>query len=332
MRWAWTVTSGRVRPVRYKNAQLRQTVGRYLGRADSDDIMAATLWAAEAVACRHAVDDLASHAHDLSVAVEYYEQRLLQGLPPSIQREAGSAISQLLTGLRHELGVVKAAHAKAEEAFEKLRLDFGTNPLELFMAPRSDSAADTIHDLLDEADEALWRANDHLSAYSAEVEKCNALAIRRNSFAKTDTSVSTEHLARLDGSSLEALIARLLERDGVTVLRPAGGPGDQGVDVLGRLPTKEIVAIQSKYRQRGSVSPRVVYELNGAARDLHGASFAVVVTNSTFSEQARRDAATLGVRLVDGHGLAAWATWGDTLFDVTGISEAPTAGVPERAA
>lgn len=328
-----TVTAGRVQPVRYDNARLRSVVGHYIGHSDSDDLIAATLWAAEAFACRSAAEELAGQCQDLSSQIERYERRLTEGFRRSIAREAESATSRLVVDLRREFVVIKGAQAQADKEFERLRLDFGTDPLELYTgATRSGSVADVIHDLLDKAIEARSRAEERLSSFTTEVERLKAVAVRREKFAKSGRSASAERLTHLDGVGLERLIAWLLERDGVTVLRAAGGPGDQGVDILGRVPAGEVVAIQSKYRQRGPVNPRVIYELNGAARDLHGASFAVVVTNSTFSEQATRDAATLNVRLVDGYGLAAWATWGDTLFDVTGIPQAPTLDSAERAA
>ncbi|GLW59487.1 restriction endonuclease [Kitasatospora phosalacinea] len=320
-----TATTGRVSPVRYKHPRLRADVGYYLGKVSSDDLLAAVLWTAEAVTCRWALDAMAEDRRRLSEEIQAAEQKLGSPLRASILREVTVELTRYLASLKHAHRTVEQAHDRAEELFAKLRRHFGEDPVEFMASGRQEGEANTIFTLLDEAAEAVVRANDSLATYNSACAQLIETAVRREAFAETEASLQVEQYARLNGPGLERLAARLLERDGLTVLRSAGGSGDQGVDVIGRLPSGELVAIQSKYRHQKSVEAEIVYALNGSARQLHGASHAVVLTNTKFTDQARRDAERLDIWLVDGDALTAWATWGDTLYDVTGIPEAPAA-------
>ncbi|MFB7947714.1 restriction endonuclease [Kitasatospora phosalacinea] len=318
------VATGRVSPIRYQNPRLRGDVGYYLGKAGSDDLLAAVLWTVEARACRWAIEVMAENRVLLSEEIQAVEHQLGSPLRASVRRKATGELARVLAILKQAYGTVEQAHGRAEELFAQLRRHFGEDPGEVMTSARQEGEANTIFTLLDEADEAVGRSNDSWAAYGSACALLVETAVRREAFAATETSVRVEQYAQLDGPGLERLAARLLERDGLTVLRSSGGSGDQGVDVIGRLPTGELVAIQSKYRQRKSVGPDTVRALNGSARQLHGASYAVVLTNTTFTDQARRDAERLDIRLVDGDALTDWATWGDTLYDVAGIPTVPT--------
>ncbi|MFI9008510.1 restriction endonuclease [Actinosynnema sp. NPDC053489] len=87
-------------------------------------------------------------------------------------------------------------------------------------------------------------------------------------------------------------VERLLWHLGFTDVVNIDGPGDGGGDILARRNGQEWV-VQCKWKRRGAVGMDAVDEV-ARARDKYRAHSAVVVTNSRFSPEARRRAASLG--------------------------------------
>ena len=316
--------AGLVRPIRYDSAELRAFVGDLIGRTGSNDLLAGHLWLAEGRAARSALDDLSNWEEVLTNATHECQQALLQDdFKSCVHRENRAAISSALNVFQHELALIAGEHAMAMGAFKRLREHFGFDVTGIFAPDRSRSPVEEIYAHHAAADEAVDRAVDANEKLSAETKRLRVLATRRVAFAQTPASVPARRLELLDGSSLEDLVAELLRRDGLTLRRDRGGPKDQGADLIAETPDGQRIVLQSKFRQSRPVGPRVVYELKGTARELHGADIAVVVTNSHYSDQSIADAATLGIHLVDGHGLQCWATWGDSVYDVLQLAPSP---------
>jgi restriction system protein len=111
----------------------------------------------------------------------------------------------------------------------------------------------------------------------------------------------------------------LLRRDGMSA-EQVGQGNDQVVDVKARDVNGRVLVLQCKHTTRGhNVGVRVLYEVNGTARAVHGADIAVVVTNGGFTRNAREWGARHGIYLVDRTAMERWASRGESLYDVLGI-------------
>ncbi|MFI0259033.1 restriction endonuclease [Streptomyces sp. NPDC017056] len=108
----------------------------------------------------------------------------------------------------------------------------------------------------------------------------------------------------------EFAIRDLMRRDGCTAER-LGGAGDNACDVRAVDPAGRVWAIQCKHRrdgERGSaVGVGVLQQVNGTARQIHGADIAVVLTNGRFSSKATPWGRQHRIHLVDRHLLSQWA-------------------------
>ena len=95
------------------------------------------------------------------------------------------------------------------------------------------------------------------------------------------------------GTDYERFLAALLTADGFTVMR-VGGSGDCGADLLVSLPSGAAV-VQCKFYSFpvGYDAVKEAY----AAKALYKATAAFVCTNATYTRQARRTAAQLGIHL-----------------------------------
>lgn len=120
-----------------------------------------------------------------------------------------------------------------------------------------------------------------------------AARLRRRDLADVDA---------MDGPSFEHFVAGLLARRGFHV-EHTGGSGDLGVDLIVRQGYTSW-AVQVK-RYDGPVSRRAVSDAV-AGKAHYGCNDAMVVTNSTFTEGARRLARSNGCELVDRYTLARW--------------------------
>ncbi|MFB8198368.1 restriction endonuclease [Kitasatospora purpeofusca] len=314
----------RVQPLRYKDTDLRQMVGDLIGRSDEDDLLAAFLLQAEARALRMGVDTMKEWADEASEQLQARERQLQEShlFRSSLRWEAENLLRKALSSYRLHLDFLQQHREEAEAAFAQLKDTYGEEPHILLGDTKRRAMVDVIMACWTDAQS---RTDSFWEEYQ-QLEKASALLVeaseRRKAFAASGAGTTPQELRSLDGASLERLVARLLTRDGLEVIRAAGGPGDQGADVIAVCPRGQRFVFQSKYRQHRPVDPDVVYILNGTARDLHNADVAVVCTNSTFTNQATTDASRVGVHLIHGEQLKLWATWGDTIYQVLGLEQA----------
>jgi restriction system protein len=137
--------------------------------------------------------------------------------------------------------------------------------------------------------------------------QCERLALLRLSLAEIDA---------MDDKQFEFALRDLLIRDGIPA-RQVGKQGDQGADVIGEDPQRGRIVLQAKHTKvGGKVGAQVMYTVNGAAGPVHGAAMAIVVTNGSFTRDAKAWGDRHDVYWVDREALKRWASDGIALPDL----------------
>ncbi len=123
----------------------------------------------------------------------------------------------------------------------------------------------------------------------------------------------------LDHRAFEFAIRDLMSRDGGQA-EQLGGAGDNACDVRAVDPAGRVWAIQCKHRRDGdrgsAVGVGVLQQVNGTARQIHGADIAVVLTNGRFSSKAIPWGREHRIHLVDRRMLGEWAAGSRPLWDL----------------
>lgn len=143
----------------------------------------------------------------------------------------------------------------------------------------------------------LWRTDRLVRGRDREWRRQDAIAAGHRSPADVDT---------MSGTEFEDFVAALCRRDGCREVRRVGGPGDQGADVVGRLPDGRAMVVQCKrYTPSAVIASREVRDLLGSKVHF-GADVAVFVTTTRFSRQAMDVVARNGIVAVNRDLLGAW--------------------------
>ena len=101
----------------------------------------------------------------------------------------------------------------------------------------------------------------------------------------------------MDGREFEQLVADVLRANGFSSVRLTKASADRGVDVTAIKDGKRYAIQCKRYASKvGNAAVQQVY----AGKAIYGCDVAVVVTNSSFTDQAKQDACALGVELWDG--------------------------------
>ncbi|MFI6439344.1 restriction endonuclease [Streptomyces sp. NPDC050759] len=120
----------------------------------------------------------------------------------------------------------------------------------------------------------LWHTDRLLRGGDRRWRQEEAVKAGRRTLAEVDVMTGTE---------FEELVAALCRRDGCTEVRRVGGAGDNGADVLGRLPDGRTMVVQCKrYAPSRAIPNRELRDLLGA-RVHFRADVAVFVTTSRFT-------------------------------------------------
>ncbi|WP_127452626.1 restriction endonuclease [Streptomyces sp. B29(2018)] len=178
--------------------------------------------------------------------------------------------------------------------------------------------------------------NDHWGVYAVVpqavlmlVAVCGAAVERRRRWEERRSRGLRMTLPQLDAvghQEFESVIRDLMRRDGFTAERVGRG-GDDACDVRAVDSDGQIWAVQCKHRRDGwagkATGVEVLQQVNGTAGPVHGARFAVIVTNGRFSKPAAPWAARHGIRLVDRHVLQQWADQRRPLWEVLGDVRRP---------
>jgi restriction system protein len=143
----------------------------------------------------------------------------------------------------------------------------------------------------------LWRTDRMARGRDRDWRREDAVRVGRRTLAEVDAMTGTE---------FEERVAELCRRDGCTEVRRVGGAGDNGADVVGRLPDGRSMVVQCKrYAPSSAVASREVRDLLGS--QVHfGADVAIFVTTTRFSRPSATFAAGHGIATVHRDHLGLW--------------------------
>lgn len=156
----------------------------------------------------------------------------------------------------------------------------------------------------------LWRTDRLLRGRDRRWREEDAVAAGRRTLAEVDVMTGTE---------FEELVAGLCRRDGCTQVRRVGGAGDNGADVLGRLPDGRTMVVQCKrYAPSRAIPNRELRDLLGA-RVHFRADVAVFVTTSRFTGPSQKFALQHDILAVHRDLLGLWNS-GASLMALPGVN------------
>ncbi|MFJ8927421.1 restriction endonuclease [Streptomyces sp. NPDC102340] len=143
----------------------------------------------------------------------------------------------------------------------------------------------------------LWRTDRLLRSGDRAWRRADAVKSGHRTLAEVDA---------MTGTQFEDLVAGLCRRDGCTEVRRVGGSGDNGADVVGRLPDGRSMVIQCKrYAPTSSIASRELRDLLGA-RTHFKADVAVFVTTTRFTGPSERFAIGNDILAVHRDHLGLW--------------------------
>ncbi|MFH9568490.1 restriction endonuclease [Streptomyces globisporus] len=317
----------------YGNGHLNELFQRHLSEATDDDLLAAYLhWTEGRIAL------------DFWVAAEALVERF-QSENESLDRlrtPHGSLYAGIYLSAREDLRhAIEQAIATTESTCLKAR------------ESRRSLCAQTRHDLAGryrQADEkhpgrVAVALIGQLGEQNAEAEQAvrNALVRHRNemyrvaileqemaTFLASDGSFDLQDVDTMTPYEFEHMVARLARRDGLNVVRSSGGSRDLGADVIAVTAGELRIVFQCKHRHAGvgKVGSRDMQTLNGTARPEHQADIVIAVTNGTFTKPAIDFARSHTIHPLGRTDLRRWATWGDPLLSVLGVTDAPLTTAP----
>ncbi|WP_033322564.1 restriction endonuclease [Streptomyces yerevanensis] len=158
---------------------------------------------------------------------------------------------------------------------------------------------------------AAWRL---VRAVRARRVRAQMLARLRITLAQFDV---------MDDQAFEFALRDLLIRDGWRA-RQVGRQGDQAADVIGEDRRRGRIVVQAKHTTvAGKVGSSVMYQVKGTAGPVHGADIAVVVTNGSFTRDAKAWGERHQVYWVDRDRLRRWAEYGTPLQDLLRLPSRP---------
>jgi restriction system protein len=143
----------------------------------------------------------------------------------------------------------------------------------------------------------LWHTDRLVRGLDRRLREEDAVRAGHRTLAEVDA---------MSGTEFEELVAGLCRRDGCTEVRRVGGAGDNGADVVGRLPDGRSLVIQCKrYAPSSTIASRELRDLLGA-RVHFGADLAVFVTTTRFSRPSEAFALQHGILAVHRDHLGLW--------------------------
>lgn len=308
-----------IRPPKFGDKALNKKFGAVIAGLSDNDAQAVLFRYVEVQVALKLRHRWLAHAQDIAAAAgqnDKWFKTIAEGAGwVSIADEALEYIRSDQTQLDKE-GLLARAHiALCDKVIAELVESLTSPSLAFFQAEdgiRDDSPLRHLQTSAAAADGAEKRLGAANEAWNAAMDEFSEQARVRHTYAGTDGSVTIEYLDALSADMFEEMTAWLLQRDGCEVVRKRGGPNDQGADVIALTVAGQRVVLQCKHsrRPKSRVDPRCVRELNGTARQEHGADIVGIITNRTLSDSAQSFAARHRIHVIDRRVLQRWATYG----------------------
>lgn len=222
-------------------------------------------------------------------------------------------IIQLYESIKAENGGVFPIPVDADDVIRALDLDksyhddvriiFGFVESQKCMITKWKDMEETCFYLLETNTDNKWakaidkkKTNDLLLKVR-RAELLNVPLIPRDSIDIERSYINSDINGIRTGEEFEQYCASLLEKNGYIRINTTPGSGDHGVDILAEKDTITY-AIQCKYYSSpvGNSAVQEVYTGKG----FYHRDIAIVMTNNTFTKQAKEEAEALGVKLWDG--------------------------------
>lgn len=310
---------------RYENPKLQEDLRRRISEATDDDLLAAYLhWTEARVATEWSC--VASVLGDMVQREQDHLQALRRPLGSLFSIKYLSAHHALHSALLQADDDSTTAAREAHNILEQLRKQT-TDDLPARYKGRTDQEQVPVERVGFLMDRLPRIEEDFRSALRQHRNAMHDVALREQdlkAFIASDDSIALEDIHTLSPSMFEQTVAALARRDGHTIIRSGGGSRDLGADVITRAPDGSRVVLQCKHRHGGygKVGSPDMQTLNGTARPEHKADIVVAVTNGTFTKPASDFARNHDINLMDWTRLRRWATWGEPLLSVLGLSDA----------
>ncbi|MEU9139471.1 restriction endonuclease [Streptomyces sp. NPDC048404] len=162
------------------------------------------------------------------------------------------------------------------------------------------------------------------------MREARARRVRAQSLARMRLTLT--EIDAMDDQAFEFALRDLLIRDGWTAQR-VGQRGDQAADVIGQDWQRGRIVLQAKHTKvAGKVGSAVMYQVKGTAGPVHGANSAVVITNGSFTRDAKSWGERHHVHWVDRDRLRRWAEHGTPLQELLRLPNRPARGKAFRRA
>ncbi|MFE3501931.1 restriction endonuclease [Kitasatospora sp. NPDC059146] len=229
--------------------------------------------------------------------------------------------------LIQERNAAQEAVDACADVWDEMAEDFGLVPVDQTAPRRADGPARVVAlaKMSRDVEAAHSRLDQILSDHREAVHGEALTANRRITYLTSGSSVGLDAIAEFSYRDFETLVADLAARDGLSVNRAQGGPGDLGADVTAVTPDQRRVVFQAKHTSTSrTIGTPDLQRFNGTARPHHQADIAVMITNGRFSEPARKFAAQHRIQLVNQIALRRWATFGDPLSEIVDMAPSMT--------
>lgn len=280
---------------------------------------------ASLLAHQEAVERELQEAHqreELKRLDDDWEERL--GVDPLMVPSSFHSDTQLLKALRDEAADVREAVCEVKQLWSEAADRFGLAPKIAGYSPGQTGPADVsaVAALSQRLGESRRRLTAAISRHAVQASRDAHLFHRRVAYVNGAASVDMVEVRNMGHRAFEQMTARLMVRDGFRLIRAHGGSGDLGADVIAEGPAGQRIVIQCKHSsRRADVGTPELQRLNGTAVPVHGADVVIMLTNTGFTTPGRQFAQTHGIHAMGYLALQKWATWGDPLGEVLGLSE-----------
>nr|EIF92639.1 hypothetical protein [Streptomyces tsukubensis NRRL18488] len=294
-------------------------IAAVLGEITWNDHADALLWMAEGRLAARLADDWTSHQADVDADIANCQenlQSLLRGRnQETVRRDRfyeESAREDALNLLQRE---AQAALKQCEALQDTIAHDFGRRTRDRVLGTAS--SGDTVTKLDSRLGAERMKLVQIRDEYERTMSALSERESRNQAFIASGNATAMETIKGFGHRRFELFVASLLERDGYTIERRHGGPGDEGADVIATDKLGARVVVQCKHTSasmaKNVIGADDVHKFNGTARPEHRATLAVMMTNGWATDRARTFAGRHDIIIIESSALQRLAEYGESI-------------------